>query len=198
MAGCTWHTDWTAGTSGCLLLATRRELAGPLSLAIAGGGCRKSYLAFVRGCYAGPDPVEVETPINYYHLGAKKAASTVTCLGASEQPRCSLLRVHPHTGRHHQVRRHVRDLHHPVIGDSDHGDSRVNRWWREQGNRRLGLHCARLSLTLPDGRALDVRCPLYEDQHTLFQTLPWWEQARRREPVLDLPPLSWDWVGPIA
>jgi|GEM_PF-296158 len=185
------------GTSGCLLLATRRELAGPLSLAIAGGTARKTYLAFVRGYFAEEGPVEVDSPINYYELGTKEASSTVERLGASHEPRCSLLRVRPHTGRHHQVRRHVRDLDHPIIGDSDHGDSRINREWRGRGSRRLGLHCIRLELTLPDGSALDVRCPLFEDQQALFQSLPFWEEARQREPDLDLPALSWDWVGPV-
>ena len=31
---------------------------------------------------------------------------------------------------------------HPILGDSTHGDTRVNRWWREEhGLTRLGLHC---------------------------------------------------------
>ena len=61
---------------------------------------------------------------------------------------CSLLLCQPRTGRTHQIRRHLRELSHPIIGDSEHGDSKVNRWWRENRNlNRLFLHC--FSLDLP-------------------------------------------------
>lgn len=186
------------GASGCLLLATRRELAGPLSLAVTDPSARKTYLAFVRGAFPQEGPVRVETPIHTVQ-GYKEASSVVERLGRADEPRSSLLRVRPETGRHHQVRRHVRDLHHPIIADSDHGDSRINRWWREeQGVRRLGLHCLRLELPLPDGTRLDVTCPLFEDQARTFRAQPWWAEALAREPALDLPPLSMDWVGQVT
>lgn len=186
------------GASGCLLLATRQELAGPLSAAVTSPLAQKTYLAFVRGDCLREGPFRVETPIPSEY-GPKEAASTVEVLGHAPEPRCSLLRVQPETGRHHQVRRHVRDVNHPIIGDADHGDSRVNRWWREQhGLNRLGLHCLRLVLPLPDGQTLDITCPLFEDQAQLFRQLPWWEQARAAELALDLPPLSMDWVGQVT
>lgn len=182
--------DW--GASGCLLLATRRELAGPLSAALNGPSARKTYLAFVRGTFRADQPVRVETPIKTEH-GYKEARSVVELLGRSLEPRCSLLRVLPETGRNHQVRRHVRDLHHPIILDGDHGDSRVNRWWREHhGVHRLGLHALRLELDLPGGGRLRAVCPLFADHAALFAAMPWWEDALAREPALALPPLPLD------
>jgi tRNA pseudouridine65 synthase len=114
----------------------------------------------------------------------------VWCLGRSAEPRCSLLRVEPRTGRYHQVRRHVRDLNHPIVGDTDHGDTRVNRWWREnEGLTRLGLHALTLELDLPGGGRLSATCPLFADHAELWARMPWWEEARAALPALDLPPL---------
>lgn len=194
MVGChvylVHRLDW--GASGCLLLATRRELAGPLSAALNSSTARKTYLAFVRGRFPHEQPLRIETPIKTDH-GYKEAASVVELLGRSQEPRCSLLRVRPETGRNHQVRRHVRDLHHPIIHDADHGDSRINRHWREAyGVNRLGLHALRLELDLPDGQRLDQISPLFADQAALYPQLPWWEEAVAREPALLLPPLPLD------
>ncbi len=174
--------------SGCLLFAIQRDWTGPLQKALGEG--RKTYLAFVRGHYFGEGRVEVETPMKDDNGILKEAHSTVWCLGRSHEPRCSLLQVRPHTGRYHQVRRHVRDLHHPIIKDAEHGDSRINRWWRDNhGVDRLGLHAWSMQLTLPDGGALDVTCPLFEDQAALYRQLPWWEDAVAALPGLDAPGL---------
>ena len=182
-------------TSGCLLIATDKAKAGPLSRAVTADGACKTYLAFVRGYFDHEGVVQVDTPIKT-ELGYKDARSLVEQLGRCDDPRCSLLRVRPLTGRTHQVRRHVRDLNHPIIKDGDHGDSRVNKWWREEyGVQRMGLHCLRLQLTVEDGERIDVTCPLFQDQQDLYRRLPWWEDALAREPALALPALSMDWVG---
>ena len=55
----------------------------------------------------------------------------------------TLILCRTRTGRTHQIRRHLqKGLNAPIIGDSEHGDSRVNRFWRETiGLDRLALHC---------------------------------------------------------
>lgn len=184
-------------TSGCQLFATRQSLAGPLSKALAAG--QKSYLAMVRGWFKHEAPVEVDSPIKYPDGSYKEAQSTVQLLGRSHEPRCSLLLVHPVTGRHHQVRRHVRDLHHPVLRDGYHGDSRVNRWWRENhGMARLALHAWRLALDLPSGERLDVTCPLFVDHAVLFRRMPWWGAATEHLPQLAGDPLPLVDVDPAV
>jgi tRNA pseudouridine65 synthase len=177
-------------TSGVLLFATERSLAGPLHQALTAEDSTKTYVAFVRGCFPHDGPLVVETPIPDGEGGHREARSVVTCIGRSEVPRCSLLRVEPRTGRTHQVRRHVRDLHHPIIHDGDHGDSRVNRWWRENhGVRRIGLHALTIDFQPPAGERLQVVCPLFDDQAALWATLPWWSAALKEQPELGLPPL---------
>ena len=172
-------------TSGVLLFATERSVAGPLHLALTADDSIKTYVAFVRGCFPHEGPVVVDTPIPDDAGGHRDARSVVTCIG-----RCSLLRVEPRTGRTHQVRRHVRDLHHPIIHDGDHGDSRVNRWWRENhGVRRIGLHALTLEFRPPGGESARIVCPLFVDQAALWSTLPWWSAALAAQPELGLPPL---------
>ncbi len=174
--------------SGCLLFAIDRSWAGPLQECLR--GAQKTYLAFVRGYFNHEGEVQVDKPMKDDNGLLKDASSTVRALGRCHEPRSSLLEVHPRTGRYHQVRRHVRDLHHPIIKDADHGDSKVNRWWKDEyGVDRLGLHAWRMQLTLPDGEALDARCPLFEDQADLFRRLPWWDEAAAARPELAEPAL---------
>jgi tRNA pseudouridine65 synthase len=48
------------------------------------------------------------------------------------RPRVSLVLCRPTTGRWHQVRRHLNGLSHPILGDSSHGNSKVNQRWRQR------------------------------------------------------------------
>ena len=185
--------------SGCLLFATEQELAGPLSMALGAPTAQKSYLVLVRGCTRMEGTVVVDNPMKDDLGIEKQARSRVRCLGTSMEPRCSLFLVEPDTGRFHQVRRHVRDLNHPVIGDTSHGDGKVNRWWREeQGVRRLMLHCHSIRLQVPDGPEIDATCPLFEDMAKVLQRMPWWEEAVAALPALGLPPLPLDPTAPGA
>ncbi len=180
--------------SGCLLFALERPWASRLQTALNAESAEKRYIAFVRGEFRAEGPVLVENPMADENGVVKEARSLVTCLGSSREPRCSLLLVEPYTGRYHQVRRHVRDLAHPIIGDTKHGDSRINRQWREDyGMRRLGLHCIQLSLPLDAGdERVEAVCPLFTDMHRVVSQMPWWEEAVEKFPALRLPPLEDD------
>jgi tRNA pseudouridine65 synthase len=173
--------------SGCLLFAFDKQWARDLQAAIVSPDAKKTYLAFVRGEIAHFDPVLVDNPMKDDNGILKTASSTIQCVATSADPRCSLVQIQPHTGRYHQVRRHIRDLCHPVLGDSMHGDSRINRWWRENhGLPRLGLHCLSLDLPLPDGSRLSATCPVPDDLRELWQRMPWWDDAVGKIPTLKL------------
>ena len=84
------------------------------------------------------------------------------------QPRMSIVLARPMQGRWHQIRKHLNGLSHPILGDTTHGASKVNREWKEKRNmpgERVCLHLARLQLppteAVPDG--IDVSCPLHSD-----------------------------------
>lgn len=173
--------------SGCLPVALSSEAATRLQLAMREG--QKTYIAFCRGLWRhGEDVVRVDKPMKDDTGKVREAESFVDCLGTTADPRTCLLRVRPVTGRFHQVRRHVRDITHPIVQDRQHGDNKINRWWREErGYTRLGLHCLRLELPLDGGMV--VHSPLFEDHHSVWSTLPWWDEAVAAEPMLAQAPL---------
>ena len=77
----------------------------------------------------------------------------------------SLLRARIHTGRRHQVRRHLHHLAHQVIGDTKYGKGKINRSLRETyGLPRMFLHAALLELRHPaTDEPLRLEAPLADD-----------------------------------
>ncbi len=55
----------------------------------------------------------------------------------------SLLRINLETGRKHQIRVHMQDINHPIIGDPKYGSS-------QNPLRRMGLHAQVLAFTHPE------------------------------------------------
>ncbi len=179
--------------SGCLIFAFESGLVKPLAEGLACG--EKTYLSLVRGFFLPTEPVTVETPIKESGK-LYPSRSVVQLIARCRDPRCSLLWVRPETGRRHQVRRHVRDLNHPILHDGDHGDSRVNRWWREErGLSRLALHALAISFHDQHGIHHQIHCPIFEDHLKVFRQLPLWSESLNQEPLLSMPPLPvqlWD------
>jgi tRNA pseudouridine65 synthase len=170
-------------TSGCLLLSNDPEYTSVLQDALGQG--EKRYVALVRGKVRDLRPLRFSNSMRDPDGVEKDAETLFAPLGATDEPRSSLILATPLTGRYHQVRRHLRDLSHPVIGDSSHGDSRVNRWWRETyGVRRLSLHCLSLALDLPDGGVIRATAPLPPDLRRVWERLPWWSEAVAALPEL--------------
>jgi len=76
--------------------------------------------------------------------------------------RCAEVRLEPLTGRRHQLRRHMKHMAHPILGDATHGKGPLNRAVAELvGVQRLWLHAAHLRLPHPvTGEGLDIASPL--------------------------------------
>lgn len=169
-------------TSGCLLLSLDPDFTPTLQEALGRG--EKRYLAFVRGRVESMAPIAFSNPVKGDDGTYREAETLLAPVGATDEPRCSLVLAVPITGRNHQVRRHLRDLSHPVLGDAVHGDTRVNRWWREQhGLLRLGLHCLSLRLEVGD-ETVAATCPVPEDLRAIWRRMPWWDDAVRAVPEL--------------
>ena len=94
--------------------------------------------------------------------------------------------LEPQTGRRHQLRRHLKHLCHPIIGDTTYGEGRHNRLFREQfACGRLLLHALELTLPHPaSGEMLRVAAPLDPVLVALFHRLGW----RNALPPRWLPP----------
>jgi len=68
---------------------------------------------------------EKEAQTRFTVLGTGYLTSSIT--GRDETMSCTLVEAKPVTGRTHQIRRHAYVLGMPIIGDTEYGDSRVNR-----------------------------------------------------------------------
>jgi len=149
-------------TSGALLLALSSEIAALLSRSFELGAIEKTYIALVRGVA----PVErvVDYPVPKDE-GGERVPAVTELRRVWEGPHCSLVAARPLTGRFHQIRRHLKHLHHPIVGDTNYGDGATNRHFRaELGLTRLALHAVRLRFTHPrTGVALDVHASLPSD-----------------------------------
>ena len=149
------------GTSGVLLFALDRDAARAASGCFERGEVGKRYLALVRG--HAPEELLIDYGLRKVddRSSARLPAQTlVRRLGTFEN--YSLVEAVPHTGRTHQIRRHLKHIAHPIIGDVRYGKGAHNRMFRERfGLHRLALHAAELSVPEPEG--LRVRAPLTED-----------------------------------
>lgn len=152
------------GTSGTLLFARTREAAGALSRAFEEGRVDKRYLALVRG--TPPESGVVDYAIQKSEDGPRVPAVTrYRTIATSTVDRCSLVLAMPETGRLHQIRRHLRHIDHPLVGDVKHGRGDINRHYRAKYNlRRLALHALRLAFEHPvTGERIAVTAPVPDD-----------------------------------
>lgn len=181
------------GTSGVLLFALDRDIGRQLSAQFEAQRIDKTYLAVVRGhpdesgCIEHPltrqfDDYEFRNPQAANE--AQEALTHYRRLATVELPyrvdryptsRYALLELKPETGRRHQIRRHLKHLAHPVIGDATYGKGRHNRLFQELfGCHRLLLACLEMRLTHPlSAQPLTLQAPLADDFMALMAHLGW-------------------------
>ena len=150
------------GTCGVLVMALHSDAARALSQSFENQATHKVYIAMVRGWAPPavevdhplrPDDAPPDAPVQSAHTRFRTLAQ-LTLPEASDPrfatTRASLVEAVPTTGRRHQIRRHLKHLAHPIIGDATHGKGPLNRWWAQRlGQQRLWLHALRLSLPHP-------------------------------------------------
>jgi tRNA pseudouridine65 synthase len=156
-----------------------------VSAGFAGRTIEKEYFAVVRGW--GPEAVELDYPLDDDEVAGSARVEARTsfrllervelpfAVGRYPSARYSLVAAMPHTGRRHQIRRHLAHLRHPIIGDAVHGDGRHNRFMRESfGIGRLLLHGRRLRFAHPvTGRDVEIVAPPTDELAALFDRFGW-------------------------
>lgn len=149
------------GTSGALVLALDPATARHLQERFEAGEVRKRYLALVRGIP--PEEGVVDSPVPRSPDGPRVPAVTEFRRLATFE-RYALLEVAPRSGRLHQIRRHLKHISHPVIGDVRYGKGEHNRLFRERfGLHRLALHALELGFPHPEGGDLRIVAPVPPD-----------------------------------
>ncbi len=144
-------------TSGVLLFARSSADAAALGAQFAAHTVGKEYLAIVRGW-----PVEAGTidyPLTQDDKEPQTAVTHFRTLARIEVPlqadrypvsRYARVELVPLTGRTHQLRRHLKHLRHPIVGDTTHGVGSHNRLWRSAfACQRLLLACTQLVVQHP-------------------------------------------------
>ena len=155
-------------TSGVLIFALSSEIASMLSKEFISGTVQKEYLAVVRGYIQEMDTInyplrvlldkksdrdrrnieEIQDAVTKY----ERLATLELPYPVSRYPvaRYSLVKLQPKTGRKHQLRRHLKHIFHPIVGDTKYGRGEHNKLFREKFDcHRLLLHASKIEFTHP-------------------------------------------------
>jgi len=179
-------------TSGVLLFALSKEIAQILSESFRNNEIKKEYIAIVRGYVEqgmidyplkqmldtkaekqkGITKEEQEAQTEYKML---KTIELPYAVGRYKTARYSLVTLFPQTGRKHQLRRHMKHIHHHMIGDTKHGRGEHNKLFREKFEcHRLLLHATKITLQHPiDEKELVIKAPIDDIFQKLFKIFEW-------------------------
>jgi tRNA pseudouridine65 synthase len=142
------------GASGIVLFALDQEAAAAFSNAWSGAD--KRYLAITRGHPAEHAVIDHAIP---KAPGDARVPAITEIWRRDVFGRYALVEARPRTGRLHQIRRHMKHVSCPLIGDVRYGKGEHNRLWRERfGLHRLALCSIALRVAHPDGGELAVEC----------------------------------------
>ena len=169
-------------TSGVLVFAKNEATHAFLRKAFTDREVKKTYLAVVLGV-----PSEKKGTIDFdigrsrkdfrLRSAQPKAKGTLRdaitryeVVGEIEEveQKYALLEVHPETGRTHQIRVHLKAIHHPVVADplyAPNGSPTLNM-------SRLALHAYVIDLPLPSGAQQEIVAPIPSDFATVLARFP--------------------------
>ncbi|MEY8248702.1 MAG: pseudouridine synthase [Bermanella sp.] len=171
-------------TSGVLLFAFSGELAGIIQANWQQS--EKTYWALVRGWLT--DTVLVDHALKgMKDYGQDEATSQDAqtefkplaqieidaSIDRYPKSRFSWIEATPKQGRTHQIRRHLKHISHPIIGDARYGKGNYNRYFaHELDCQRLLLHARRLVINHPvTAKKIEINAPLESHMGALFTRL---------------------------
>ncbi|MGM8886529.1 tRNA pseudouridine(65) synthase TruC [Psychrobacter sp. 1U2] len=190
-------------TSGVLLFAKSSAVARSLTEAFTEHKVTKQYLAVVRGYmpkngtinyalsfkpdaiadkFANLDKPAQEAVTHWQRLAQIELPFAVS--SKHDTSRYSFMRLMPETGRKHQLRRHMKHLFHPIVGDTSHGDGRHNRFFRNHYDcTRMLLHAQTLALDHPvTGEPLLLTAGFDEQWMRIMEAFDWVKSVEGSSP----------------
>jgi tRNA pseudouridine65 synthase len=181
-------------TSGVLLFAFDADSARAVGGQFERNEIGKRYLAVVRGWPPAAGRIDHALSRQFDDYGRKfspgsapeplPAITEYRRLATVELPeavdryphtRYALLELQPQTGRQHQLRRHMKHIAHPIIGDATWGKGIHNRYFQQRfGCHRLLLACTAIELRHPqDDRPLTISAPPEDSFARVVSALGW-------------------------
>ena len=169
-------------TSGILVFAKNQTAYDFLRKAFTDREVQKTYLAVVYGV-----PSEKKGVIDFDIGRSRKdfrlrsaqpkargtlrgAVTRYEVVGEAEEggQKYALLELHPETGRTHQIRVHLKAIHHPVVADPLYAPKGAPTL----GIGRLALHAYGIDLPLPSGERREITAPVPDDFTVLLGQFP--------------------------
>lgn len=154
-------------TSGCLVLGRHAKALALLGKLFATGAVGKTYVALTHGAPEADEgridqPLAKRSPHRGWWMqavakgtpGAQEAITDYRVLHRAGG--LAVVALSPVTGRTHQLRAHLSNLGHPILGDTIYGGAS-----RLPGGPKLHLHSRRIVVPLArNGPPVDVSAPL--------------------------------------
>ena len=140
-------------TSGIIMVAHSKTVAARLSALFAERKITKKYSAIVKGDFScQPNPLRIDQDID-----GRRAVSEFSFRNLLADGEQSRLDVGIETGRKHQIRRHLADLVHPVVGDRLYGSGAEDGVDLQLTAYLLAFHCPVQDI------AVEYRLPIAEN-----------------------------------
>lgn len=201
-------------TSGVLIMARTRSVAAQLTAAFRHHNARKIYWAVVAGAPLprmgtikfglvkagghGPagegEKMQCVHPAHVAKTPDAKTATTDYAVIENAGTRTAWVALVPITGRTHQLRAHMAEIGHPIIGDGKYGGSGQENlgdgWGAQLGgdiSRKLHLHARSLTLKHPvTGSKLSIKAPLPDHMSRTWDVFQWRAKDAPEDPFEDL------------
>jgi tRNA pseudouridine32 synthase / 23S rRNA pseudouridine746 synthase len=157
--------------SGIILFAKNAETHRYLNALFEHRRVRKTYLALVHGLIEEPCST-IDKPLRRFGSGrmgedAARGKPCVTEIVVVERlPTTTLTRIHPLTGRKHQIRAHLFAVGHPAVGDPLYGNKSIQKTFP-----RLMLHALNIRFTLPDDNEIFIESRIPESFQSVLGSL---------------------------
>lgn len=144
-------------TSGVMICAKTFEASVWLQKQFAQRKVKKTYVAVVQGALAN-DHAMIDMPIERnpkkpqtFRVGSNGKTAQTEYKVIKTSPKYSLVELKPTTGRTHQLRVHMHQLEHPIVGDILYDGKKADRMY---------LHAKSLEITLPNRELHTFEAPL--------------------------------------